>query len=71
MTNHLIGGQCAPVHIWLDGVEQAMVCEANIDEGWIIRCVLDADGHITARDDVIVTEKVYGVVTAKLMEIDQ
>ncbi|RVC47592.1 hypothetical protein EN781_00200 [Mesorhizobium sp. M4A.F.Ca.ET.090.04.2.1] len=38
-------------NVILDGVEQKMVIEADDEEGWIIRTVLDAEGNVAITED--------------------
>lgn len=70
MPDHLVAGQVPRCRVWLDGVEQALVHEANVSGGWLIRAKLDANGEIYVEDDEIATEKLFGVVTAEFMETE-
>ncbi|RWB67557.1 hypothetical protein [Mesorhizobium sp.] len=38
-------------NVFLEGVEQKMVVEADDEEGWIIRTVLDAEGNLAITED--------------------
>ena len=52
-----------PVAVYLDGVLQPFVKEADTDEGYVIRCILDADDKPTLDGSKIATERVTGTVT--------
>lgn len=55
--------------VWLDGIlHVGIVEEADTDEGWLIRAVLDSKGNVQVdpdNPDKIWTEKVYGRVELK------
>lgn len=63
MPDHMIAGQVPPCRIWLDGVEQSMVVEACLSDGWIIRNRTDAQGQCIVEGEDFATEKLFGVVT--------
>lgn len=69
LFGHLTPGTVPSCHIYLNGLPQAYVVEAHTEEGWIIRCKLDSDGHVYAEGDEVATEKLAGAVSAVLMEI--
>lgn len=51
--------------IWLDGVEQRFVRTYDLDEGFVVRMVLDSEGHTQINPEVpdeVWVEKVHGVV---------
>ena len=50
--------------IYLDGVEQRYVIEADTDEGYVIRSKRNADGKPMRDGDGLVTERLTGNVTA-------
>lgn len=53
--------------ILLNGVEQRDVVEANLDEGWLIKYVSDAEGnYVLEGDGVLLSAKIHGVVVAEL-----
>lgn len=52
-----------PKDVYLDGVKIDNVQEADDTEGWLIRCVLDADGYIQAGENGdVVVERLTGKV---------
>ena len=50
--------------IYLDGVEQRYVIEADTDEGYVIRSKRTSDGKPTRDRNGLVTERITGNVTA-------
>lgn len=58
--------------IWLDGVLQKSVVEADTDEGYVIRHSLDADGKPFLDDarEYVVTEHLTGYVEAQIRSIE-
>lgn len=69
LPDHLVAGQVPPCRIWLDGIErQNGVIEAHLTEGWIIQCCPGPDGLPVVVGDEFPTEKLFGVVTAELIE---
>lgn len=55
--------------IWLDGVEQMNVYEADDVAGYIIRDALDEDGEPIVVGEMFLVEKVCGVVKIKKADI--
>lgn len=55
--------------IWLDGVEQYGVYEADDVAGYVIREALDEDGNPIVDGDYSLVEKVFGVVKIKRADI--
>lgn len=49
--------------VYLDGVEVSHVIEFDTVAGWLIRDVLDENGHIIIENDDYKTETLYGVVS--------
>jgi hypothetical protein len=53
------------VHVFLNGVEQKLVSEADDKTGCVVRCVVDAKGNVQSDPndpDVVLTQRVYGRV---------
>ena len=50
--------------IYLDGVEQRYVIEADTDEGYVIRAKRDTDGNTMRDGDKWATERLTGNVIA-------
>lgn len=49
--------------VYLDGVKLDDVLEADTEAGYVIRCKLDAEGHVYAgENDELATERLIGVV---------
>ncbi|WYK06241.1 hypothetical protein DWF04_021480 [Cereibacter sphaeroides f. sp. denitrificans] len=53
------------VDVWLDGVEQSDVLEADTDAGYIVRAKLNETGKPYLIGDEVATERVTGVVTVR------
>ncbi|MFQ6756708.1 hypothetical protein V6Z72_20390 [Cereibacter sphaeroides] len=53
------------VDVWLDGVEQSDVLEADTDAGYIVRAKLNEAGKPYLIGDEVATERVTGVVTVR------
>ncbi len=51
-----------PPSVYLDGVEQRDVTEADDIKGYIVRVMLDRAGNLVIDDDKVVYEKLHGVV---------
>lgn len=68
LTGHLQGGEAPPCHIYLNGLPQQDVSEAHTEEGWIVRAKRDAKGNLYVEGEEIATEKLFGPVTAVLVE---
>lgn len=68
LTGRLEAGKTPRCHVFLDGIPQERVVEADTNGGWLVRCKLNDDGLIFAEGEEIATEKVFGTVSAVLME---
>lgn len=56
-------------HVMLDGVEVPKAVMADDEEGLIVACVLDVDGHLTTNDEgEIATHELRGKVTIEIRD---
>lgn len=71
LTGYLTPERVPPCHVYLDGLPKSHVVEAHTEEGWIVRCMLDGEGNVQLLGGEIATEKLFGTVTAVLVETEE